>query len=75
MSLTIDLPDPDPLRALLRGGFDAALAAADPLRIVPAHLPVPPTGNPAAFSAWIRAGTLAKSLTMNSMLERVVKRT
>src|SRR5258706_3280713 len=29
-------------RELLLGSFHAALAAADPLRIVPSHLPVPP---------------------------------
>ena len=28
-------------RALLRASFDAAVAAADPLRIVDAHLPQP----------------------------------
>ena len=43
--------------------------------IIDTELPVPPTGKPAAPSAEISAGTLAKSPTMNSMLERVVKRT
>ncbi len=59
MSLTTDLPDPDPLRALLRGGFDAALAAADPLRIVPAHLPVPPTGRVIVVGAGKAAAAMA----------------
>src|SRR5262245_22310539 len=31
-------------RQLLIGSFNAAVAAADPLKIVPAHLPPPPNG-------------------------------
>ena len=43
--------------------------------IIDTELPVPPTGKPSARSFWISAGTLSNKLTMNSILERVVKRT
>ena len=43
--------------------------------IIDTELPVPPTGKPSDCSFWISAGTFSKLLTMNSMFERVVKRT
>ncbi len=49
----------DAMRALLRGSFDAALAAADPLRIVPAHLPAPPAGRVVVVGAGKAAAAMA----------------
>jgi glycerate 2-kinase len=36
---------------LLRALFDAAVATADPMRIVPAHLPVKPSGRVVVIGA------------------------
>ena len=43
--------------------------------IIDTELPVPPTGKPLLVSASISGATLFWSATMNSMLERIVKRT
>ncbi len=43
--------------------------------IIDTELPVPPTGKPSASSLSISGCTLSSELSMNSMLERVVKRT
>jgi len=46
-------------RALLRSSFDAAVAAADPLKIVPAHLPAPPKGRTLVIGAGKAAASMA----------------
>ena len=46
-------------RELLLGSFRAAVAAADPLRIVPAHLPEPPRGRTVVVGAGKAAGAMA----------------
>jgi len=46
-------------RELLLGSFRAALAAADPLRIVPAHLPKPPKGRTLVVGAGKAAAAMA----------------
>jgi hydroxypyruvate reductase len=46
-------------RDLLYGSFQAALAAADPLRIVPPHLPAPPTGRTVVVGAGKAAASMA----------------
>jgi hypothetical protein len=43
--------------------------------IMDTELPVPPTGNPFASSSLISGPTFSKEDTMNSMFERIVKRT
>ena len=43
--------------------------------IIDTELPVPPTGKPSSVSTSISFGTFSKLPTMNSMFERVVKRT
>ncbi len=47
------------VRDLLTGSFDAALAAADPLQIVPAHLPSPPAGRTLVVGAGKAAASMA----------------
>lgn len=47
------------VRKLLDGSFAAALAAADPLRIVPAHLPLPPRGRTLVVGAGKAAAAMA----------------
>jgi glycerate 2-kinase len=49
-------------RELLRGSFAAAVAAADPLRIVPPHLPRPPRGRTVVVGAGKAAGAMAKAV-------------
>lgn len=49
-------------REILRGSFDAAVAAADPLRIVPPHLPRPPRGRTVVVGAGKAAGAMAKAV-------------
>ncbi|MBC7623196.1 MAG: glycerate kinase [Aeromicrobium sp.] len=50
-------------RDLLLGSFRAALAAADPLHIVPAHLPAPPTsGKTIVVGAGKAAAAMAKAV-------------
>lgn len=46
-------------RALLLGSFHAAVAAADPLQIVPAHLPPPPIGRTLVIGAGKAAAAMA----------------
>ena len=46
-------------RALLVGSFGAAVAAADPLVIVPRHLPAPPRGRTVVVGAGKAAGAMA----------------
>lgn len=49
-------------RELLRESFHAALAAADPLRIVPAHLPAPPRGRTVVVGAGKAAASMARAV-------------
>lgn len=46
-------------RELLLGSFNAAVAAADPLHIVPAHLPEPPKGRTLVVGAGKAAASMA----------------
>jgi hydroxypyruvate reductase len=46
-------------RELLLGSFDAALKAADPLQLVPAHLPAPPKGRTLVVGAGKAAAAMA----------------
>ena len=46
-------------RELLLGSFKAAVAAADPLQIVPRHLPVPPAGRTLVVGAGKAAASMA----------------
>ena len=63
-------------RELLLGSFAAAVAAADPLKIVPAHLPKPPRGRTLVVGAGKAAGAMAlaveKHWPANAPLEGVV---
>lgn len=47
---------------LLRQSFDAAVAAADPLHIVPAHLPGPPKGRTLVVGAGKAGASMAKAV-------------
>jgi glycerate 2-kinase len=49
-------------RALLRSLFDAAVAAADPALIVPAHLPKPPKGRTIVVGAGKAAASMAAAV-------------
>jgi glycerate 2-kinase len=49
-------------RDLLVGSFRAALAAADPLQIVPRHLPAPPRGRTVVVGAGKAAGSMASAV-------------
>jgi glycerate 2-kinase len=49
-------------RELLLGSFRAALAAADPLKIVPAHLPQPPKGRTVVVGAGKAAAAMAAAV-------------
>jgi hydroxypyruvate reductase len=51
--------------ALLRASFDAAVAAADPLRCVPPLLPVPPTGRTIVVGAGKAAAAMALAVDRN----------
>jgi len=46
-------------REMLLGSFNAAVAAADPLQIVPRHLPKPPTGRTLVVGAGKAAASMA----------------
>src|SRR5579862_7153686 len=46
-------------RELLLGSFNAAVAAADPLHIVPGHLPSPPKGRTLVVGAGKAAASMA----------------
>jgi len=52
-------------RELLLGSFQAALAAADPLRIVPQHLPEPPRGKTVVVGAGKAAASMALAVERN----------
>ncbi len=52
-------------RELLEGSFAAALAAADPLRIVPGHLPAPPRGRTLVVGAGKAAAAMALAVEQN----------
>ncbi|NJD88356.1 MAG: glycerate kinase [Betaproteobacteria bacterium] len=49
-------------REVLLGSFRAALAAADPLQIVPAHLPPPPAGRTLVVGAGKAAASMAAAV-------------
>lgn len=49
-------------RDLLRAMFDAAVAAADPERVVPAHLPPPPRGRTLVVGAGKASAAMARAL-------------
>ncbi len=52
-------------RDLLLGSFHAALAIADPLKIVPTHLPEPPRGRTLVVGAGKAAGSMALAVEQN----------
>ncbi len=52
-------------RRLLEDSYAAALAAADPLRIVPAHLPLPPKGRTLVVGAGKAAAAMALAVEQN----------
>ena len=52
----------DDARSLLRALFAAALAAADPARVVPPHLPAPPRGRTVVVGAGKAAAAMAKAV-------------
>ena len=52
----------DASQALLRALFDAAVAAADPFRCLPAHLPEPPKGRTIVIGAGKAGGSMARAL-------------
>ena len=52
-------------RALLLDSFNAAVAAADPLRIVAAHLPKPPTGKTLVVGAGKAAAAMARAVELS----------
>ena len=52
-------------RELLMDSFRAALSAADPLVIVPAHLPAPPKGRTIVVGAGKAAAAMAKAVETN----------
>ena len=58
-TLNPGLADP---RSLLRYLFDAALAAADPAKVVPPHLPAPPQGRTLVVGAGKAAGAMAAAV-------------
>ncbi len=49
-------------RELLRGLFDAAVAAADPAKVVPPHLPSPPRGRTLVLAAGKAAASMARAV-------------
>jgi glycerate 2-kinase len=52
-------------RDLLTGSFHAALSAADPLKIVPTHLPAPPKGRTLVVGAGKAAAAMALAVEQN----------
>ncbi|SDY00149.1 glycerate kinase [Nitrosomonas sp. Nm58] len=56
-------------RELLLNSFQAALAAADPLQIVPAHLPSPPKGRTLVVGAGKAAAAMAQAVEMHWPLD------
>lgn len=53
------------MRALLEESFRAAVAAADPLRILPPHLPPPPRGRTFVAAAGKAAASMALAVELN----------
>ena len=49
-------------RDLLRGLFEAAVAAADPAKVVPPHLPLPPLGRTLVLAAGKAAASMARAV-------------
>src|SRR5215213_9447850 len=49
-------------RELLLGSYRAAVAAADPLEVVPRHLPPPPRGRTVVVGAGKAAGAMAAAV-------------
>ena len=49
------------VRALLRAMFDAAVAAADPEKLVPLHLPEPPSGRTIVVGAGKASAAMARA--------------
>ncbi|MDE0033883.1 MAG: glycerate kinase [Deltaproteobacteria bacterium] len=49
-------------RELLRGLFEAAVAAADPAKVVPPHLPSPPPGRTLVLAAGKAAASMARAV-------------
>ncbi|MDE2229530.1 MAG: glycerate kinase [Alphaproteobacteria bacterium] len=56
------LPAPRKPREFLRSLFDAALAASDPARVLPPHLPKPPKGRTIVVGAGKAAAAMAKTV-------------
>lgn len=54
-----------PVEQLLRGSFAAAVAAADPLKIVPGHLPAPPRGRTLVVGAGKAAAAMAHAVDLH----------
>lgn len=52
----------DAEREFLRGLFDSAVAAADPARVLPPHLPPPPRGRTVVLSAGKAAASMAHAV-------------
>jgi hydroxypyruvate reductase len=50
------------MRVALRAMFDAAVASADPRRVLPAHLPAPPSGRTIVVGAGKSAALMAAAL-------------
>ena len=60
-------------RELLLGSFQAALAAADPARIVPAHLPAPPRGRTVVVGAGKAAASMALAVEAHWPADRALE--
>lgn len=60
--VTADQQTSHPARALLRALFDAAVAAVDPLQVVPPHLPAPPKGRTIVLGAGKASARMALAL-------------
>jgi hydroxypyruvate reductase len=59
--MTVSLPPFDP-RDLLRRMFDAAVAAAQPVRVIPPHLPEPPKGRLIVIGAGKASAAMARAV-------------
>ena len=55
-------PDDTQMRAALRSIFDAAVASADPRKVLAAHLPQPPSGRVIVVGAGKSAALMAAAL-------------
>ena len=60
-------------RELLLGSFQAAVAAADPLRIVPAHLPQAPHGRMVVVGAGKAAASMALAVETHWPADRALE--